>query len=352
MQRYYQGGSKLALLFVVTAIMVSSLASFGGAAIVHAQTGAIVGDRYFAADAGFEMLIPRGWNGTQVDRMHAVFSPMASDSDPSDAFITVLVTDRLDTKRLMTSEIDISSGKAAVQEDWQCQSLDGEIVSLRAFEGKKIFHTIRECSGPEGYKITDTYVIFTPTKTVAVSLCATSMDSYDRHVVTFRDYIETARIRDPFNFRASLEIILGTTRILTQDVNLEAANSQVGLLVATSSRVSTVNFDEQSKSIVVNLSEIRRPDGSLLVAVNELLIGPYVVYIDGELHDDFLVITDNATQEQLVNIWYVQGTHEIAIIGTEVVPEFDIGIAVILGATISAVLLHSRIIRKDFFNSR
>jgi hypothetical protein len=314
------------------AIAISLSIAFGGTGNAYAQSQTLSG-KYILPGTGFEMTIPIGWTGTQVDRSRAVFTP----ADSSDVSITVLTAERLDTKEIVTSEIDVTTGRSALGGP-ECKSREGEILFLQT---NKAFHTIHECSSPESYRITNTYVIFTLARSIAVSLSATSADAYERYLATFTDAVQTSKIDSQLNFRSALEIIFGTTGISTQSLNLEAANRQVGLVVATSSRISTVNFDEESKRLVVTLNELRRPEGNLLVPVNDVLRGPYQVYVNGELHNDFLVITDSDTGEQLVNVWYAQGERKIEIVGTEVVPEFSVAL-VVLGAMLSTAILNQR----------
>lgn len=322
----------LSATMVACAMAISVLIAFGSTGSAYAQSQTLSG-KYILPGTGFEMTIPSGWTGTQVDRERAVFTP----ADSSDVSITVLTADRLDTKKVVTSEIDVTSGRTALGGP-ECKSHEGEILLLHT---KKAFHTIHECSSPESYRITNTYVVFTLARTIAVSLSATSADAYERYLATFTDTVQTSRIDSQLSFRSALEVIFGTTGISTQSLNLEAADKQVGLVVATSSRISSVNFDEESKRLVVTLNELRRPEGNLLVPVNELLRGPYQVYVNGESHNDFLVITDSDTGERLVNVWYAKGERKIEIVGTEVVPEFSFALAV-LAATLSAVILNQR----------
>lgn len=322
----------LSTTMVACAMAISVLITSGSTGSAYAQSQTLSG-KYTLPGTGFEMTIPSGWTGTQVDRSRAMFTPV----DSSNVSITVFTADRFDTKKVVTAEIDVTTGRAALGGP-ECKSHEGEILFLQT---NKAFHTIYECSSRESYRITNTYVVFTLARTIAVSLSATSADEYERYLATFTDTVQTSRIDSQVNFRSALEIIFGTTGLSMWNANLEAADSQVSLVVATSSRISNVTFDEESRRIVVTLDELRRTKGDLLVPVNEVLRGPYQVYVNGESHNDFLVITDNDTGEQLVNVWYARGERKIEIVGTEVVPEFSVGLAV-LAATLSAVILNQR----------
>jgi hypothetical protein len=224
-----------------------------------------------------------------------------------------------------------------IYEDEACESLVDELVYLN---GNRVFHTVRECSG-EQYSKTDTYVIFTLTKSVAVSLSATSKDAYDRHIGEFSGSLETMSIDEPVDFRTALEVILGATNIFAQNIEVESTSSRVSMTAATSSHISRMTFDEESRRILVRVDEQKRSEGHLLIPAHRLLLGPYQVYVDGEVTDDFIVIGDERGVTQLIDVRYGKGAHEIQIVGARVVPEFP-GIAVVLAGTTAAVLLYRR----------
>lgn len=318
------GGTAIVFLLIF-------LGSFGAA---YAQSETNVGAKYIVRNAGFEMQFPAGWNSTATSETYAIVTP----NDVPDAVITVLVADRLETRKLMASEVGVESGRVAIYDDEACKSVEDKLVSLN---GSRILYTVHECTGDQ-YSKTSTYVIFTLTRSIAVSLSASSPEAYDRHVAEFESSVKTIRIDEPIDFRVALEVILGATNIFTQNVDIEAANSQVKVVAATSSKVSAINFDEESRSLTVTVDEQKRSEGNLLVPVHRFILGPYQVYVDGKPAGDFLVIGDEGSDSQLVNVRYAKGAHSIEIVGTEVVPEFGPGIAAILAATMSAALLYLR----------
>lgn len=260
------------------AVVVCLLLSLGSSGAAYAQGESVANGKYIAANAGFEIQFPIGWNSTAVNEKYAIVDPADAESDgvPS-AVMTVLVVDRFQIGGLMTSEIGVDSGQVTIYEDEACDSLVDEIVSLN---GNRVFHTIHECSDEDGYSKTDTYVIFTLTKSIAVTLSAASAEAYDRHAAAFESSLETITIDEPIDFRVALEIILGTTNIFSQDIVVEAAGGPVKLTAATSSRISSIDFDEESKRIAVTVDEQKRKEGHLLVPAHRLLLGPYQVHVD------------------------------------------------------------------------
>lgn len=323
------------------AALIFLLFAMGGSAAAYAQTDGT----FNAATAGFEMRFPSGWNSTSISENSAVVSAPGVGPDAiAGAVMTVLVVDRLETRKLITSEVGLNSGRVMIHEDETCKSLVDELVSLN---GNRVFHTIHECSG-ETYNKSDTYVIFTLTKSVAVSLDATSEEAYGRHIEEFEGSLETITVSEPIDFRVALEVILGATNIFTQNVTLDSANSHVKLTAATSSRISSMVFNEQSKTISITLEELRRSEGHLLIPAHRLLVGPYQVYINGEASEDFVVIGDGSDTTQLIDVRYGKGANEIDIVGTRVVPEFGAGITIAVVAAMSAAIAYLRRTNRAF----
>lgn len=301
-----------------------------GAAYAQAEAG-----RYSVRGVGFEIQFPDGWSGTPTNEAYAIVYP---DGGEQDAAITVLVVDRTDTRRLMTSEVGVESGRVGIYEDEVCDSVADQIVPLG---GTRVFHTVHECAG-EQYSKTDTYVFFTLRNSIAVSLSAYSPEAYDRHLAAFESSLGTIKAEGAVDFRAALEIILDATSISTQDIDVEATDNQVRLTAGASSRITSIDFDEESRRISVTVDEQKRQEGHLLVPAHRLLVGPYQVHVDGEPTDDYLVIGDEGGTTQLIDVWYERGAHTVEITGTAVVPEFEAGIAIVLASILSVVLLYGR----------
>jgi len=314
------------------AAMVLLLIFIGSTGAAYAQTE--LGSKYSVRTAGFEIQFPAGWNGTLTSEEYAIMYPAGAEPD---ALMTVLVTDRIDARRLMTSEVGVEFGRVAIYEDESCDSIVDQIIPLN---GNRVFHTVHECPAEVGYSKTDTYVIFTLRNAIAVSLSAASPEAYERHLPEFESSLKSIIIEGPIDFRTALEIILGTTSISTQEVDFSAG--EIRLTAGASSKIVAIDFDEESRCISVTVDEQKRSEGHLLVPAHRLLLGPYQVYVDGEPSDDYVVIGDEGGATQLIDVWYKRGAHKIEIAGTEVVPEFDAGIALILAASLSAALLYRR----------
>ena len=130
--------------------------------------------------------------------------------------------------------------------------------------------------------------------------------------------------------------------IVDEQINLEQIqweenNFEIG--IRTLSEISSLNFDQPTKSIIFNVNE----DNQLITLIIplELLWNPYEVFLDDQkiLKHEFF---SNATHTWL-NI-RPESSGTIQIIGTTVVPEFPILAPLVLGiAVVIAIQLKNKI---------
>ena len=109
----------------------------------------------------------------------------------------------------------------------------------------------------------------------------------------------------------------------------------------TTSSVSNFTFTEEEKRVSFTVKELS-DKGSTVINVERLIRGPFVVSIDGK------VVKHDVTEDELhgedpnwteVGFDYGKGTHNIAISGASVVPEFPFGMLLPIAAGIGATIV-------------
>lgn len=90
--------------------------------------------------------------------------------------------------------------------------------------------------------------------------------------------------------------------------------------VITPSIVESIAVDEDSNTLKISINE---PNGNSFLILNsrELLVGPHSITFDGKPIES--VVLSNESGEYLITFYNQTGDHEVAIIGTAVIPEFD-----------------------------
>ncbi|AIF82196.1 hypothetical protein NTE_00114 [Candidatus Nitrososphaera evergladensis SR1] len=327
---------------------------FGSLAPAYAQSqsqAARSSGGYYYSGTGFDIEFPPGWNGTLADGKYPVARPSSAAAQAGTS-MSVFAVNRLEVKNLIMSgvhvlpELDSSSSGRKEEEQQQCQRTLAELVPVNDIN---VFHTILECADEQQqhYEITDSYIFFTLTKSIAVGYSAPSKDAYNRYLHDFTSSLKTVKVDEPVNIRSGLEIVLGITKFYKKSIDIQAANDAgVDMVIGASSNNVSVVFDEPGKRFVIKVNGQTAATGQagrLLVPVDKVLRGPYQVHIDGVPVPDPLVIEDTQTKEKLVMVEYGEGARQIVISGAEVVPEFPLHVAgIMLGAVLSASILYQR----------
>lgn len=105
--------------------------------------------------------------------------------------------------------------------------------------------------------------------------------------------------------------------------------------VSSPSTVSNIKFDEQTKQLSFRVSGTA---GTTSMPLGWLLEDPYTVMINNTEVMDYDTSENPETGETILSIFHGDGSHDVVITGTNVVPEFS-DVVFILLATIGVVLM-------------
>lgn len=126
----------------------------------------------------------------------------------------------------------------------------------------------------------------------------------------------------------------------SQPQQVIARGSAVEIPVNSSAQISGFELDEDTKSISFAVDGDTGSNGLTVIAIGRILEGPYVVTVDGEVTDDY-VVTDSGSGPAAIRVNHT-GSHDIAISGTSVVPEFPI-VLILPAAMIGGLLMLTRL---------
>jgi hypothetical protein len=119
-----------------------------------------------------------------------------------------------------------------------------------------------------------------------------------------------------------------------QTENASIADEPVAFTIGSSSELSNITFDEQAKQLSFTASE-----GIVTLSISSILEGPYTVMVNGEPAIDYGVYEDRETGETKLALVYEEGTHETAITGTNVVPEFPLPILFLIAGIMTVIII-------------
>lgn len=118
----------------------------------------------------------------------------------------------------------------------------------------------------------------------------------------------------------------------------------------TNGGVKSVAVDPESSSLLITLEASTTMPGNLTITLPRELIDStangddkgFVVKVDND-KADFKELKKTTETERKLRIEIPPGTNEVEIIGSQVVPEFPLGLAAILAALVSAIVLVTRL---------
>ncbi len=125
--------------------------------------------------------------------------------------------------------------------------------------------------------------------------------------------------------------------------SINADGKNFNLMIASSSKISDLQFNVQAKKISFTVSGETGTDGITDIIIPKTLLSDVVsVMIDGQSTSQSDVIeTGNIQNETALEINYHQSTHTIEVVGTNAVPEFPTSVMVLVVATASILAVSS-----------
>jgi hypothetical protein len=132
-------------------------------------------------------------------------------------------------------------------------------------------------------------------------------------------------------------------------LTVSVAGTSIQVDLNSSSTISEFTLDEENKRITFKADGENGTAGKTEIAIGRVLEGPYTVTIDGQVTSNVEVTQAAATGESIIKISYTHSTHDIAVTGTNVVPEFPISaIGLAAGILVAAILIGRSSLAGDF----
>jgi len=276
--------------------------------------------------AGVEIQLPDGWTGMRLGPLGAIISPYGKPFDPGNPdamIINILELATLKEGPKMTEGFmksnNLTNPNTSVPKSTTKCSTEKSYVYLNDMIA---MHAVTECKDPTDlskYIVSDNYNVATEDKLISVGLTTHSAQSYQQLVNKFEESIKTLKVRNSVDHRTIWNESLG---FKTRVQSIEAKGGKIDAKLQSNSKISNLVFDEAAKKLSF---KVRGEDGTLgftSIPVGKFLQGPYSVAIDGNTIEDFQVVDDRIAGESILEIRYRHSIHDIAITGTNVVPNF------------------------------
>jgi hypothetical protein len=120
------------------------------------------------------------------------------------------------------------------------------------------------------------------------------------------------------------------------------ADSTIEVDINSSSTIGDFELDEEIKKLTFKVNGDSGTPGTTEITIGRIFEGPYTVMIGGQVAGDVQVIQGETSDEALIKIQYSVTPHDIAVTGTNVVPEFPLPLIGTIAGLIGMVLTRTR----------
>lgn len=209
--------------------------------------------------------------------------------------------------------------------------------------GVTAIQSVIECTMDGTAIKTKTVMVETEARWVMASFTGPS-EEYDQNVGEFDSSMSTLEVDGAINAEGvpggSIDVDVGLElTAMTRTVLVAGENVNVNL--RTSSTISEFTLDEGNKRLSFQVDGEDGTEGTTEISIGRVLEGPYTVTIDGQATTDFEV-TSAASAEAMLTVSYTHSAHDVAVTGTNVVPEFPVVVIGAIAAIVGLVAVLSR----------
>ena len=175
---------------------------------------------------------------------------------------------------------------------------------------------------------------------VAITIIGKTQEAMDSRLADYSQLVDSLVLKQPGDMRDTYQ---STAALKPAVTSVTVDESPVEIDMRSSSTVSDFKLDEPSKTLSFTVEGQAGTKGTTVLKIGSVLEGPYTATIDGRVAtgNEFVVIEDPEGHNTAMLV-YSHSVHEIAITGTQVVPEFPIASIGIVVATIGGIVAAGR----------
>jgi hypothetical protein len=333
-------GTRIAVFPI--AVMLAIGAGLSTAALAGAQSmPSMISGAYVNEEAGIEIVFPDGWEGMEISSAGVTIVSVypggleGASGEGIPASMMLMVGDKGEAEEPDPSE------PQNVPEDGQVDCGTATVGNVNV-AGVTAVQSVIECTVDGTTIKTKTVIVDTEARFVVAGFTASSAE-YDQNIGEFDSSLATLEVDGAVNAEGmpggSIDVDVGLElTAMTMTVSIAGENIDVDL--QSSSTISNFQLDEESKTISFTVDGEDGTEGTTEIAIGSVLEGPYTVMVDGEVTSDFAVAEVDG--ETVLTVSYMHSTHDVTVTGTNVVPEFPVGVIGAVAAVIGIVAVITR----------
>ena len=323
-----QRHSSVFVAALLSAAFFSLLLSFGEARAVDIPTP--VSGIYTNDQAGVKMTFPDGWSGLAIPSDTGLMVSAAPGGMSGGTPTKIMLLTIMDKSKVQTAPTDPSS----IRKD-PSSTCGTPLTGSTQVSGVTASEITVECTNAGVASKVKMVVIQTDARWISAMYMAPSAE-FDSDLSAFNTAVSTLQVNGATDIGGG-GVNIGL-QLKVQSVMLGGKSLQVD--VKSSSTISNFNLDEGSKTLTFKAEGQTGTQGKTEIAIGKMLNGPYTVKIDGTATTDFQVA--GAGADAMMTVSYTHSTHDVAVTGASVVPEFPIAVVGVIAALIGIVAVIGR----------
>jgi len=284
---------------------------------------------------GLDVQFPPGW--TYLDKgfgSNTLFKDSPIYNENPNSTEHVLLFGVSGDKQEIAKQFDATNDT-----DFNCGTIKS--ASIVKINGIKALQSELQCNDGMVMKKIKSYMVSSLGAMVFVGYGASSDSLYKKYFPDFDGSIESLSLvnatdlSDLSKYSSLFKLERGKDQVV-----INGTVHQIDF--ASDSKVSNFQFNQDTKTLTFSAESLNKSGGQVIIRTVKHLETPYLITIDGMVSDRVLVINDTTTDHAYIDISYGKGKHDIAIVGSNVVPEYPAGLAILVFGISGATIIFAR----------
>jgi len=296
----------------------------------------IVGGIYELPSLGLQIHLPDDWSGYVIHEGNSTFafvSPAEIQGSPSGA-------DDKGNFAVMFIYTDPEE-RFEIQREWAaygCESpTDGSVVIVNQV---KTIETTVACTDAQIRQL-KVYGFASSDNGFYIGFGSSSDEASEAYLSDFEESLRSIQLLEPGD-PAELGQYARIGALASTIHPVWVGENAYDFYIASTTQVGNVVLDEEQNQLAFELEAGQEAEGEIYFRPSYFLYGPYVVTVDGEVVEQGVELVQDGDAYYL-SITYDGGLdHIVTVTGTNVVPEFDVHLSILLAALVAGTVLAAR----------
>ncbi len=301
--------------------------------------------KYVNEKAGVEIQFPEGWKWSQSSTKDGLVTTAYNDGETArDSEVHALLSLSIINKNSF-EEPPFFQPPLQLASEINCE-ISQEPIALK-IAGVAGAYINYSCNGDEF--IMESTVVSSNSNWIIFTVFSEE-ELYEEYVgEAGSSALKTLKVSGAIDIEREEESV-GPVSITPSIIEVTVSGEAIQIQLNSSSVITDFRLHEVDRLLSFKTVGESGTDGITEISIGRIIKGTYLVTIDGQITDQWMV-DSTSTGETILTISYANGTHEISIQGTQVVPEFNfLSSAIVLSMALGTSVFLRRLTSDHFIS--